>query len=261
VALLSAFVLSVSATGFLYSRIRVNTNTPATQVVVAAATPLGAGSVPTASDLKLIAWPANVKLNGVFNKVEDVVGHPLMYPLETNELVRQRDLAAQGSGFGLTAKIPEGMRAVAVHTNEIVGVAGFIEPGSHVDVLVTYHPEGATGQVTRTVLQDVQVLSAGRRLDPDPQAKPENVNVVTLLVTPQDSERLVWATSQGSVQFVLRNGTDHDRAQAAEFAMEDPAPKKVEHKPVAKRVAALPSYEVETVAGEKRTVAKFSGEN
>ncbi len=103
------------------------------------------------------------------------------------------------------------MRATAVKSDEIVGVAGFLFPGSHVDVLVTFRADGLPSPATQIVLQDVEVLTIGQKLEPDPQGKPETVNVVTLLLTPEDSQKLVLASRQGSIQFVLRNGGDHTR--------------------------------------------------
>ena len=101
------------------------------------------------------------------------------------------------------------MRASAVKTNEVMNVAGFIFPGSRVDVLVTLRTESnSASTTTRTVLQNVQVLSTGTKTDPDPSGKPENVTVVTLLVTPEESEKLALAQNQGTIQFVLRNGGD-----------------------------------------------------
>src|SRR5438045_8503693 len=111
------------------------------------------------------------------------MGRALIYPLSEKEPVLLRDLAEPGSGISLSVRIPPGMRATAVRSNEIVGVAGFLYPGSHVDVLVTYTPPGGNNvPVTETVLQDVEVLTAGQTTEPDPQGKPQTVNVVTLLL-------------------------------------------------------------------------------
>src|SRR5262249_12610850 len=99
-------------------------------------------------------------------------------------------------------------RATAVRSNEIVGVAGFLYPGSRVDVLATYTIPNGNGTITQTVLQDAEVVTAGQTIEPDPQGKPQQVNVVTLLLTPDDSQKLQLASTQGTIQFVLRNGTD-----------------------------------------------------
>ena len=99
-----------------------------------------------------------------------MVGKPLLYPVVANEPILKRDLGVEGSGIGISGKIPTGMRATAVRSNEIVGVAGFLYPGSRVDVMVTYTPPGGggSGPVTQTVLQNVEVLTAGQTIEPDP---------------------------------------------------------------------------------------------
>jgi pilus assembly protein CpaB len=155
------------------------------------------------------------------------------------------------------------MRATAVKTNEVTNIAGFIFPGSHVDVLVTLRPENNTAStVTRTVIQNAQVLSTGTKMDPDPNGKPENVTVVTLLVTPEQSEKVALAQTQGTIHFVLRNGGDSASADVPAVDMAELAgvPKKP-LEPVTKhvrQVVKLPDvYTVETVANGKITVAKF----
>src|SRR5437899_4978126 len=210
-ALLAALAISLGVTSIFYVRItRTQASArPKTKRIVAAAVALQPGTPITAENLTEISWPENVQLNGLIEKKEDVTGHVLMYAMAPNEPVLRRDLASPTS-FGLAAKIPDGMRASAVKTNEVMGVAGFIFPGSRVDVLVTLRGEqnSASTTTTRTVLQNVQVLSTGTKIDPDPNGKPENVSVVTLLVTPEQSEKLALAQNQGTLQFVLRNGGD-----------------------------------------------------
>ena len=140
---------------------------------------------------------------------EEVAGRAALYPITPGQPVLAGYLAAPGSGIGLTAKIPDGMRATALKSNEVIGVAGFLYPGSHVDVLVTYRNEVSPMPMTQIVLQDAEVLTAGQKIEPDPQGKPETVSVVTLLLTPEDAQRVVLASTQGTVQFVLRNSADH----------------------------------------------------
>jgi pilus assembly protein CpaB len=190
-----------------------------------------------------------------------------IYALEAKEPLQKRGLASNGS-FGLSAKIPDGMRATSVKTNEVMNIAGFIFPGSHVDVLVTLRGENNASTTTHTVLQNVQVLATGTKTDPDPNGKPENVSVVTLLVTPEESEKLALAQSQatqnqGSIHFVLRNGGDAARPDTAPIDMAELAgiPKKVPqpkaHTKQAAATIAPAAYTVETVSGGKVTVAKF----
>ena len=212
-ALVVAIALAAGITYFVYRRLSANAARPQMVEIVAAAKalPAGIGLLPT--DVQLIQWPAKVPLTGSFSKVQDVVGHPLMYPMGAGEPIMARDLAEPGSGIGLSVKIPPGMRAVSVPSNEIVGVAGFLFPGSHVDVLATFTLPGNPQPLTETILQDVQVLTEGQRIEPDPQGKPQVVNVVTLLLNPQDSQKLLLASEHGTIQFVLRNGNDSKKAK------------------------------------------------
>lgn len=234
--------------------------------IVASAKDLPAGVALSAKDVVLIDWPSDVPLEGTSNKIDAVIGHPLMHSLGPREPILQRDLGVEGSGIGLATKIPLGMRATAVRSNEIVGVAGFLFPGSHVDVLATYN-QGPNGSLTQTVLQDVEVLTAGQTIEPDPQGKPEQVNVVTLLLTPEDSQKLQLVGTQGSIQFVLRNNTDTkavdlhptrvdqlvatakppDPAHRAKHAAPPPPPKQ--------------TYVLEVIQGSKHTIHRFDENN
>jgi len=268
-ALLAALVISLGITSFFYVHItRTQASArPKTKRVVAAAVALQPGAPITAENLTEIDWPENVALDGLIEKKEDVTGHVLMYAIAANDPVLRRDLASSAS-FGLAAKIPDGMRATAVKTNEVMNIAGFIFPGSHVDVLVTIRSENNNASTTsRTVLQNVQVLSTGTRIDPDPNGKPENVSVVTLLVTPEQSEKLALAENQGTIQFVLRNGADAanpdtpaiDMAQLTGMPKNpEPQPQKVHPKMAAPAAKPVNSYIVETLANGKITVSKFS---
>jgi pilus assembly protein CpaB len=230
--------------------------------IVAAANDLPSGITLTANDVTLIDWPSDAPLPGSSAKLEDVVGRPLLTALGAKEPVLQRELAVVGSGIGLTAKIPQGMRATAVRSNEIVGVAGFLYPGSHVDVLTTYNLPGTNGSVTNTILQDVEVLTAGQTFEPDPQGKPAAVNVVTLLLTPEDSQKLLLASTQGSIQFVLRSGIDQKKVDLAPTRMDQlvSVPQPVVTRSVKPRPAAPPTSKVfvlEVIQGTQRSEQKF----
>ncbi len=131
-----------------------------------------------------------------------------MYPISKDEPIVLRELAAPGSGLGLVAKIPEGMRAISLRSDEVVGVAGFLLPGTRVDVLVTFRTGNSPDPTTATVVQDVEVLAAGHQIQPDPEGKPSSVDVVTLLLDPANAQKVVLASTQGTVHFVLRNGAD-----------------------------------------------------
>jgi len=180
----------------------------------AAAQNLQAGDVLTAASLKLVSWPASVPLDGAFSKPDALNGRIVLYPVAAGEPINERQLAVAGSSAGLAMKIPDGMRAISLRSDEVVGVAGFLLPGTHVDVLVNFRIQNSPDTITMTVLQDAQVIASGQKTEPDPQGKPTTADVVTLLVTPEDAQKAVEASSQGSVHFVLRNGGDHAKAPA-----------------------------------------------
>lgn len=266
-----ALVLAVAIAGVItyvfYARIRTQQSQHSTVIkVVAAIKPLTAGSPIGADSVGLIDWPANMPLTGAYTKPEEVIGRSLIYPVEEHQPILERDVALAGSGIGLTVKIPEGMRAVSVRSNDVVGVAGFLYPGSHVDVLVTSKVENSQAPMTQTILPNVEVLVAGQKIEPDPTGKPETVNVVTLLLKPEDGEKLVLASTQGAIQFVLRNGADQKSPETKPVDMTDlmtghskpVAEKKIV---VAKPPRVIPKqvvyYEVETIAGGQHSVAKF----
>jgi len=281
-------VLIAGASTYLISRkLRAPAAASRLVTIVAAAKDLVPGVPVTPQDLTTVGWPDNLPLDGSISKVEDAVGRPLRVSLAARQPVLQRHLAAAGSGFGLAGKIPAGMRATAVRSNEIVGVAGFLFPGSHVDVIATYTAPSGTGgpqQVSETVLQDVEVLSTGTSVEPDPQGKPQTVNVVTLLLSPGDSQKMLLASAQGAIQFVLRSGVDQQRVDLPPTRLEQswahstpvpevtPAPTpvvkplrqaKVEPPPVSvpAPVAEIPKppepYLLEVIQGTQRGIQKF----
>jgi pilus assembly protein CpaB len=278
-ALTAALVISLGVTSVFYVRItRAQAGArPQIRRVIAAKVALQPGTPVAAENLTEIDWPKNVALGGLIEKKDDVAGHVLGYAVAANEPVLRRDLAA-GASLGLAAKIPDGMRAIAVKTNEVMNMAGFVFPGSRVDVLMTLRGENNNASTTtaRTVLQNVQVLSTGTKMDPDPtgkpESKPENVTVVTLLVTPEQSQKLALAQTQGTIQFVLRNGGDSANPETPAVDLADltgvqkaPPPPPAQPKRVA--TVAKPSatvvkpsdvaYLVETVANGKVTVSTF----
>jgi pilus assembly protein CpaB len=121
----------------------------------------------------------------------------------------------EGSGAGLSAVIDEGMRAVSIRVDEVVAVAGFVVAGTHVDVMLTGNPGSGEEQLTQTILEDVQVLAAGQSIQPDAEGKPQRVNVVTFLCTPDDAAKVILAASEGRIQLVLRNAVEKDDEELA----------------------------------------------
>ena len=258
-----AAILAGLVTMVAFRRLRAGMDTRQVTQIVAAANPLAPGIAIAAKDITLIDWPSDVQLTGSYAKVEDVLGHPLIHSLGAREPILARDLGLEGSGIGLATKIPPGMRATAIKSNEIVGVAGFLYPGSHVDVLCTLSvPGSTTGSVTQTVLQDVEVLTAGQTIEPDPQGKPQSVDVVTLLLTPEDSQKIQLATTQGAIQFVLRNGTDTKTSEMHPARLDQLVPMPKPPVVVVKGgkrivVKAQPTYVLEVIQGTQKTVHKF----
>jgi pilus assembly protein CpaB len=266
--LLMALLLAVTVSGlftFWLSR-RVakaaHADAPKKQLYVASGKALDAGELLKAGSLQLVEWPAGTPLSGGFSKIEEVAGRIVLYPLPKGEPILERQLAAAGAGAGLTAKIPSGMRAISVRSDEVVGVAGFLLPGTHVDVLMTYHSVTTPEPQTLTALQDVVVLAAGQQIQPQADGKPISVNVVTLLLKPEDAEKLVLATSLGGIYFVLRNGADEEQALRPPVGLTQlagaPAPSPEHAAAVPGNKHPVPrEYEVETILGDKQVFNGF----
>lgn len=179
---------------------------------VAASRAVQAGEVLQSDSTEMVAWPGNVPIEGAIASASAAIGREALFPLAKGQPILDSDLSAAGAGVGLASKIPNGMRAVALRSDEVVGVAGFLLPGSHLDVLVTYHSDASSQPVTAIVLQDAVVLAAGHQAEPDPMGKTADATVVTLLLTPDQAVRAVLASTQGAIHFVLRNGGDSSRS-------------------------------------------------
>lgn len=183
--------------------------------VVVAARPLGVGVMIKTDDLKLVKYPVKAVPKGGFTKVEDVLERPVTSNVLLDEPVLEGRLAAKGSGLGLAPTIPVGMRAITVRVNDVAGVAGFVLPGMHVDVLVTGKPPTGDDNMTNTVLQNMLVLSAGRELQPDANGNAMPTPTVTLMGSPEEAETLTLANNHGQIQLVLRNSSDHAMAETS----------------------------------------------
>jgi len=181
-----------------------------TQPVVIAAADLQLGTELKADDLKVVQWPAGDVPAGVFGSPQEIVGRGLIVPVVKSEPILPSKLASKEAGAGLPPVIPPGMRAVSVRVNEVIGVAGYVLPGTHVDVVATATPTQSQADVTsKVVLSNVQVLTAGTRIEQNREdGKPVQVTVVTLLVSPEQSERLTLASTEGKIQLALRNPLD-----------------------------------------------------
>jgi len=264
VAVVVAFIFAT----FVYRVFKQASITPtakATQHIVVASVPLQLGTRLDANNVKLVDWPSGLPVAGMMTRIEDVANRALITPVAQNEPIMEAKLASQQSGAGLSATIPEGMRALSVSVNEVVGVAGFVIPGTMVDVLVTGNIPAGSGTVTRTILENVRVLAAGQKIEQDRDGKPQTVPVITLLVNPEDASKLTMAANQGKLQLALRNTIDTKLVspapvlQATLFGGALPAPP-VKHSGSSKAPPPPPApYIIEVITGNKRENKSFPG--
>jgi pilus assembly protein CpaB len=211
-----AFVVASVASLLLY-RLLINRApaakaAPTTVQIALAARDIEVGAVLKESDIRMADWPGAAP-GGAILKIQDAVGRGVTAAVVAKEPILESRLAPKGAGGGLAATIPPGMRAVAIRVNEVVGVAGFVVPGMRVDVLVSGNRPGGSnseGTVTRTLLQNLEVLSAGQDFKKDTEGKPVMVQVVNLLVSPEQAEQLSLAANMTTIQLVLRNPLDRD---------------------------------------------------
>jgi pilus assembly protein CpaB len=247
---------------------RVNTLT----TVVAAANDVPAGTRLNESDLRLVKMRMTDLPPGSFHTVSEAVGRAVMLPLSKGEPVLQAKLAALNGGSGMPALIPSGMRAVSVKVNDVIAVAGFVTAGTRVDVLLTGQPSriGDNDPAVTTVLENVQVLAAGQKLQNGSPAEPQQATVITLLVSPEDAQKLALATQEGKIQLALRNPLDDDKTSVAAIRnsqlygavhAQPVTEARKEHSEVrhakAVRPAAPEPFVVELIRGDKRDSAKF----
>ncbi len=233
--------------------------------VIAAATDMKIGTILTAANLTTTAISGSMP-KGVILKPEDAIGRGVVADIFQGEPILDSRLAPMGSGGGLAATIPQGMRACAVKVDEVVGVAGFVTPGMRVDVLVSGDPPGnpnpREGTEVKTLLQNIEVLSAGTDIQKDAEGKPQQVHVVNLLVTPDQAQTLSLASNHTQIQLVLRNPLDtktttvQSTAMGNIFGTAGPAPiSNVQHGP---RKPPIRTMTIEMVNGTQRTVQKFA---
>lgn len=259
-------VLGLIAGGFVYTQFKKATAVRAevTGQVVVAAAPLPLGTRLQPQNLRVIPWPAGEPMPGMFTHIEDCVNRAVIFAAVENEPILESRLAPREAGAGLPAIIPEGMRALSVPVNDVVGVAGFVGPGTMVDVLVTGSVERG-GNITRTILENIRVLAAGQKIEQDKEGKPQTVPVITLLVTPEEANKLAMASTQGKIQLALRNTLDSKKVepppvlQATLFGGGSPLPQPPQHSRArpAPDPPSHPPYVVEVIRGSKREVDNF----
>jgi pilus assembly protein CpaB len=282
--LIFAFVVAGCASLLLY-RLTVSHASaqaaPTTTKALVASRNLELGAIIKDSDVKDAPWAGALLTNAVVKR-EDIIGRGVTTTIYEGEPIMENRLAPKGAGGGLAAMIPSGMRAVAVRVNDVVGVAGFVVPGMRVDVLISGNPpnpnSATQGSLTRTLLQNIEVLSAGQDIKKDNEGKPLGVGVVNLLVTPEQAEMLSLASNQTTIQLVLRNPLDTQVAKTPGtavvelFAINGPK-KRLDPTKVYVKVAAKPAppppveakpalpvrqiFVMEVINGNRKSETKF----
>ncbi|HTQ54718.1 MAG TPA: Flp pilus assembly protein CpaB [Bryobacteraceae bacterium] len=281
--LVAALIIATIASYIVYRMVQVRIAKGPVQVthILVAARNLEIGSLVRDADLKGGEWSGPLA-KGMVTAKDAVIGRGVISGMYEGEPILDYRLAQVGAGGGLAATIPPGMRACAVKVNEVVGVAGFVLPGMRVDVLISgTPPDGKTnaGPKVKTLLQNIEVLSAGQNIQKDAEGKPVQVQVVNLLVNPEQAEVLSLASNETKIQLVLRNPLDQETKQVPVTAMATlfkdqpgavephakpaavktpPKPKAPPATPVAPATPPVPAaLVIEVLNGPKKSEAKF----
>ena len=242
-------------------------NEPGVDVVVAASN-MQVGARLQEKDVRVARAPASLVPSGAFKQASQVVGRGVILPVTQGEFILPKMLAAENAGAGLPALIPPGMRAVSVRVNEVVSVAGFVTPGARVDVLLTGNPTGSAESQTNTVLENVEVIAVGQKLERNTSGDPQSAAVITLLVSPDDAQKLTLASTQGRIQLALRNPVDTKQEDLISTRTSvlykmpvpdtNPKPRIVKKPSVSTPAPVVPSsYSVQVIRGTKSEEEKF----
>jgi len=252
----------------VYNRLRTFTGSGSNErgvPVVMAADDIQVGTRLEARDVHVVTLPQSAVPPGAFSGTSQVLGRGAILPVSKGEFILPSKLAALSAGAGLPSMIPQGMRAVSVRVNDVVSVAGFVQPGTHVDVLAT--GSGGNERQTTTVLENVLVLAVGKSLDRNPLADAQTAPVITLAVSPDDAQKLALVSQEGRIQLSLRNPMDTRKGgigatrTSSLYLGEKPVatePKPKAHRVAVKGPAPPPApYQVEMIRGSKRDETKF----
>jgi len=236
--------------------------------IVVAANDIPVGAKVGDNDVKVVRFPAADLPPNCFHLKSSVVGRGAILPIAKGEFFLPNKLAGENAGSGTPSLIPPGMRAVSVRVNEVIGVAGFVVPGTRVDVLLTGNPTGAAEQRTTTVLENVAVIATGQKLERNTAGDPQVTPVITLLVSPDDAQKLTLATTEGRIQLALRNPLDTKQQElesvntgalykgvSAPAPVTAPRPKAIKH--ITLQASPPSAYPVEVIKGTKRDITKF----
>lgn len=237
--------------------------------IVVAANDLQVGTKLDDRDLKIVNFPAESLPDGVIHQKARAVGRGVLQPISRGEFILASKLADKDVA-GLPALIPPGMRAVSVRVNDVIAVAGFVLPGTRVDVLLTGNPGAGGEPVTTTVLENVAVLATGQKLERNAAGDPQNTAVITLLVSPEDAQKLTLATQQGRIQLSLRNPLDTGQEKIASVrnaalyngGLAAPVPVartpiKVKHVVPSPAPARPTPYKIEVIRGNEKKEVNF----
>src|SRR5579863_266357 len=266
--MIGVLALALGAFAGLYAYKNLQSRTGPTESgvdVIVAADDIQVGTKIEEHDVRIAKLPPGSLPANTYSKRSQVLGHGVVVPIAKGEFILPSKLAAEEAGAGLPSLIPNGMRAVSVRVNEVVSVAGFVIPGTRVDVLLTGTPEGGNDQQTTTVLQNVRVIAAGHTLEHSATGDAQNTAVITLLVSPDDAQRLTLASSQGHIQLSLRSPLDTKQddvaSSSARGLYKGAAPvinpvRSVHPAVIKKSVAPIPSspsvVSVEVIEGDKK---------
>jgi pilus assembly protein CpaB len=237
--------------------------------VVIAANDVPVGAKVEERDVKVVRFPAADLPPNCFHLKTSVIGRGAVLPIAKGEFFLPNKLAGENAGSGMPSLIPPGMRALSVRVNEVIGVAGFVVPGTRVDVLLTGNPTNSSDQQTTTVLENVAVIATGQKLERNTAGEPQLTPVITLLVSPDDAQKLTLATTQGKIQLALRNPLDTKQQELASVntgtlyrGVSPPAPATAPRPKSTKHTVVLTptppqAYTVEVIKGTKKDVTKF----
>lgn len=285
-ALIFGLLAAVSVTRYLSSA-QAYTHSLNRVAVAKVAIPVGTKIIP--EQVMVVQFPPESTPDGAFEAVDKLTGRVAITNIAAREPITEARLAPEGTAGGLSAVIPEGYRAMTVKVDDVVGISGFIMPGTLVDVVVVIDPAEKAGMqdpISKIVLQNIKVLANGQNIDkPESEREANSVKAVTLLVTPEQAEKLALAASEGKLQLVMRNSIDQGDEQTSginkrkllggemakpqpepgSLKSEQPNPKpapyrvRVEPKPVAEAlpVPAPPRASVEMIEGAKKRNVDF----
>lgn len=261
-----ALALGAFVSFAVYSRLKSSATAdtrPGVDVVVAA-DDLQVGARIQDHDVRVVRFPQDTLPPNTYRRMSQVVGRGVIQGITRGEFILPNKLAGENGGSGLPSLIPPGMLADAVRVNDVVSVGGFVVPGTRVDVLLTGNPGAGGEQQTTTVLENVAVVANGANLERNSNGEPQNSPVITLLVSPDDAQKLTLASAQGKIQLALRNPLDtskHDLNATGTSALYKgvPVPVKeitkaapVRHTAAVKAAAPPPPYSVEVIQGSTR---------